>query len=129
MTQMLSLLCCIGEPLRTLSVDNIIEDKNGNVDRFALYNGDPKLTSGQLLPKDMIIEIKEPFYRATAAGGYIIRIGHPSDLVQLRPLHGLVPIQLVPRLLELDEDAVSWKRNGNATYSKKDCVSAVESYT
>lgn len=64
---------------RLVSVQAGIEDELGDVDTLALYNADPKTKPNQVLPKDTVYAIKEPFYKASAGGGYLVRIGKSSN--------------------------------------------------
>lgn len=63
------------DSIRLVSIQAGIEDEVGEVDHLALYNGDPALKPAQIMPKDTIFAIKEPFYKASASGGYIVRVG------------------------------------------------------
>ena len=119
----------IGHPFRLSSVQNAIEDENLDVDQLAVYNGDPKVAATQVLPHNTVFAIKEPYYKAAADGGYIVRVDHPSDLIKLQPTHNMVPAKLAPRLLELDEDALKYKNIGNAAFKTKDYLPALEAYT
>ena len=63
--------------IRLIAVQAGIEDETGGVDHLSLYNSDPKLKPAQVLPKDAVFAIKEPYYKALLAGGYVVRIGKP----------------------------------------------------
>lgn len=118
-----------GTARRIQSVQNAIEDGKGNVDRLALYNGDPKLDRNAVLPKGAIFAIKEPFYKATVDGGYIVRVDHPSDLIQLRASHHMVPSGLSTSPENQYNDALGWKVKGNNAYKHRQYIDAVEFYT
>ena len=117
------------EPSRMLSVQNAIEDETGNVERLAIYNGDPYLAPTQVLPKDAIVAVKEPYYKVTGDGSVTIRVDHPSDILLLDATHAMVPASLLPRLVELDKDALAYKNEGNTAYGKNDYLAAVGLYT
>ncbi|KAK4958960.1 hypothetical protein LTR10_003759 [Elasticomyces elasticus] len=118
-----------GHATRFQAVQNGVEDERGNVDRLALYNSDTSITPERTLPRGTIFAVKEPFYKATADGGYTIRVDHPSDLVRLAGNDDLVPPALAPRLIELDISATALKAAGNAAYGKKDYHAAIDSYS
>ncbi|KAK3723912.1 hypothetical protein LTR37_001396 [Vermiconidia calcicola] len=84
-------------PLRHVATQNIVEDKEVNVDRLSVYNLDPSMPPETILPKGAIFAIKQPYYKATADGGYSVRVDHPSDLLQLDVENTLVPAELAPR--------------------------------
>lgn len=116
------------DPVRIQSVQSAVEDKNSEVDQLAVYNCDSKAPPDYMLPKDTVFAIKGPFYKNANNGGYIIRVDHLSDLVQLQPTHAMVPMELLPRLLELDKDALRSKTTGNAAF-KKEYLKALDAYT
>lgn len=73
-----------------------VEDENGNVDRVALYNFPINKSIDRILPKNTIVAIKEPYYTSIMDGGVLIRVDHPSDLIQLRSYSSFIPSGLVP---------------------------------
>ncbi|KAK1061486.1 hypothetical protein LTR74_011000 [Friedmanniomyces endolithicus] len=119
----------IGHPTRILAVQNVVVDESGDVDRLSLYNTHPTTPAERKLPKDTIFVLREPFYKATADGGYTIRVDHPSDLLRLRPGDVRVPAALCPRLVELDQEAAALKAEGNVAYGRKVYCKAVERYS
>ncbi|KAK3114277.1 hypothetical protein LTR53_007562 [Teratosphaeriaceae sp. CCFEE 6253] len=123
------ILRAFAHPRRLQSVQNGVEDEDGKVDRLAVYNTDPGIAHERILLRDAIIAVKEPFYKATADGGYTIRVDHPSDLIRLSGTDDLVPPRLAPGLTELDIKASKIKAQGNDPYVKKDYLTAIESYT
>lgn len=60
---------------RIVSVQAGIEDEDEDVDHIGLYNADPKLKAEQILPKDAVFAVKEPYYKPSASGGYMVRVG------------------------------------------------------
>ncbi|KAK4543021.1 hypothetical protein LTR36_006019 [Oleoguttula mirabilis] len=118
-----------GHPIRLSSVQNVIEDEHGDVDKLAVYNVDPTLDPEKLLPKGAIFAIKEPFYKTTADGGVSLRVDHPSDIIRLQPLDSNIPAGLSPRFVELDKSGADWKKEGNAAYASKDYIIAVDAYS
>lgn len=111
------------------SVQNVIEDRNFDVNQLAVYNTNCKGKPDSVLPKGVVFAIKGPFYKTSASGGYLIRVDHPSDIIQLEPNNPLVPQELALKALELSKEAISYKDVGNAHFKKKDYIAAAESYT
>lgn len=118
-----------GEPCRLVGVQNAVEDSQGTVDRLAVYNYDPTLKPQDILPKTGIFAIKEPYYKATADQGYTIRVDHPSDYINLRPGHPLIPAAFTPRLVEVGLSPIDLKTDGNAAYLAKDYITALDLYS
>ncbi|KJX98290.1 TPR domain-containing protein [Zymoseptoria brevis] len=120
-----------GVPKRFQAVQNAVEDDVGSVDRLSVYNFEPLLTPNEVLPRDVVFAVKEPYYKATADGGVSLRIDHPSDLIRLFDDDGRVPLGLQPRLRELCEDQSQkdWKDKGNEAFKVKDFRGAAESYS
>lgn len=88
--------------IHLVSVQAGVEDEAGDVDHLALYNCDPTLQPAQVMPQDTIYAVKEPFYKVSAAGEYIVRVGKSPGLEGQAFL--LVrrcadnPIQTIPRI-------------------------------
>lgn len=119
-----------GHPTRIQAVQNAVEDGYGGVDRLAVYNEDPAMTPGQILPKGLIFAIKEPFYKGTADGGFTIRVDHPSDLVRLSPADPSVPKAFrIAVNLTASHDATQWKTMGNDAFRRKDYIEAQNMYS
>lgn len=116
-----------GHPLRIQSIQNAIEDGQLSVERLAVYN--VQLRPEQLLPKGQLVAVKEPYYKATADGGHVVRVDHPSDLLLLRPEDDIIPLQLRPKLLELVNSPAYWKAKGNAAFKAGDYRGAVDLYS
>lgn len=117
------------EATRPQSFQSAVEDVRGAVDRIALYNENPDLHPSQVLPKGAFFAIKEPYYKTTADGGYIIRVDHPSDLIKLKPGENGYPVALGISMIVLQSTSLKCKEDGNQMYLKKDYLSALDSYT
>lgn len=108
-----------------LALSNIID----HVRTLLIDTGDPRADPAHVLPKNTLFAIKEPFYKAGADGGYIIRIDHPSDLVQLDPRLEMIPDTLRSMSSELSRVPAAWKTEGNVAYKKLDYLAAIHAYT
>lgn len=118
-----------GTARRNVGVENAIEDIHGNVDRISIYNLPLSYSAQQLLPKQCVIAVKEPYYEATADGGYAVRVDHPSDLVHLPADSLVIPPQFCSQAVELHRSAQAWKDSGNKWYNKHYYLRAVGDYT
>lgn len=113
------------EPKRMASIMTAVEDKNGDVDRVALYNFPINKSIDRILPKNTILAIKEPYYTSSMDGGVLVRIDHPSDLIQLRSDSSSIPSSLMPVLMP-SLTPTQLKEKGNQAFKQCDWQSAVE---
>lgn len=118
-----------GTPRRLVGLHTGIEDKNGDVDRLAVYNLPPNVPAEHVIPQHCVLAIKEPYYKATADRGYTIRVDHPSDLLCLPSDSLLVPLELSSALADTRVAPISCKDKGNAYYRAKDYFNALELYS
>lgn len=117
-----------GHPQRTGPIVNAVEDQNGKCQRLAVYNFDHSPSASQVLPKDAVFAIKEPFFELPKKDDPLIRVDHPSNLVKISPtqrknLKGLSNGD-GPEIA----DALKYKDCGNAAFKSKDYLSAAELY-
>lgn len=120
----------VGHPLRaSAGIQNIVEDQSGECDRVLVYNESETATPEQVLPKDCVFAIKEPFYKIEADGGYSVHIDHPSDIVQLHVTDALFPRKFLPPVTAPDTSVLMCKASGNAALKEKDYILARQLYT
>nr|POF24005.1 rna polymerase ii-associated protein 3 [Quercus suber] len=81
------------------------------------------------MPQQRVFAIKEPYYKASADGGYTIRVDHPSDAVCLNMDSLLIPHELASRVVEINVAPRTWKNDGNCQYRAKNYLKALEKYT
>lgn len=110
-------------------MQTIVQDDTGATERLALYNTDASTNEEELLPKNAIFAVKEPYYTATAEGSCSLRIDHPSDLLYLNPLDPQVPRGIRADLAELNKSALDWKNMGNIAYSAGRYLPALHAYS
>lgn len=123
------ILRAIGHAHRIQSVQNAFEDPTGNVDRLALYNEDPTIPAEELLPQGVVVAVKEPYYKATADGGYTIRIDHPSDMTVFHDVGPFVPLPFaLPMLKLIKTPATNLKADGNNAYLRKEYRASLDCY-
>ena len=73
----------LAEPDKSVGVRTVVEDPEGNVDIFSLYNYALERHHSDILPAGIILVLKEPYYKISASGGAMLRCDHPQNIVQL----------------------------------------------
>lgn len=116
------------EPIRVSSFQNAVEDVQGDVDRLSVYNLPPASPIDKVLPKGTIVAVKEPYFKATADGGVMVRVDHPSDFVLLEPRDSLVPSEW-RRAPKAATTGSELKEKGNAAFKQGNWQEAGEFYT
>ncbi|KUI64225.1 N-lysine methyltransferase SMYD2-A [Cytospora mali] len=113
------------------SILNAIEDGKGDVDRVDLRTFPLTEPANTILPKDAVLAIKEPYYKSgTVDGCGLVRVDHPSDLILLKPGHGLIPSSWMsdthtnPNLT-----AIQLKEKGNMAFARGQWKDAAECYS
>ncbi|KAK7700105.1 hypothetical protein SLS64_011123 [Diaporthe eres] len=115
-------------PIRISSIQNAVEDIQGAVERLSIYNLPSASLLNNVLPKGAIVAVKEPYFKATADGGVMVRVDHPSDFVLLEPHDPLVPPQWSkgPKAAETE---FHLKEKGNTAFKIGNWQEAGECYT
>lgn len=72
----------------------------------------------------MVLLLKEPYFRQTANGAYVLRVDHVSNLIWLRGDDERIPFAGMPRILELDP--AESRLEGNNHFNKNEWGSALE---
>lgn len=116
------------EPKRMASIMNAVEDQNGDVDRVALYNVPINKSMDRFLPNNAIVAVKEPYYTSTIDGGVLIRIDHPSDLIQLASDSSLIPSSMAFDSMK-SQSPTELKEMGNEAFKRNDWEIAVDCYS
>ncbi|KAL1851355.1 hypothetical protein Daus18300_012601 [Diaporthe australafricana] len=116
------------DPIRLSSIQNAIEDVRGDVDRISIYNLPSTTSLARVLPKGAIVAVKEPYYKATADGGVMVRVDHPSDIVLLEPHDTLMPPQWRKEQKPI-MSAFQLKEKGNAAFKNRDWQAAGEIFS
>lgn len=116
------------EPVRLSAIQNGIEDIHGNVDRLSIYNLPSKTPFDRVLPKSAIVAVKEPYFKAAADGGVMVRVDHPSDFVLLNPDDSLVPPQWRRKTSKASMSGSQMKIEGNKAFKQGDWQQAGELY-
>lgn len=107
-----------------------IEDVKGNVTMVLLHNTDPSLKKEDILPKGLVLAIKEPYFEMLTNGMYGIVIENISDLIELDVDSSLMPSEWRrDALAPYSSDPSQLKIAGNIALSRKDFIKAVRHYT
>lgn len=107
-----------------------IEDVKGNVTMVLLHNTDPSLKKEDILPKDLVLAIKEPYFEMLTNGMYGIVIENISDLIELDVDSSLMPSEWRrDALAPYSSDPSQLKIAGNIALSRKDFIKAARHYT
>lgn len=116
------------EPIRISSIQNAVEDIQGSVDRLSVHNLPSAFPMDRVLPKGAIVAVKEPYLKATADGGIMVQVDHPSDFVLLDSHDPLVPPQW-----RTDSKAATagsqLKEEGNTAFKRSNWQDAGKLYT
>ena len=106
-----------------------VEDAVGNIILLLLYNFidiDSKFDELQFLfPIGIVFEIKNPYLKVSNSGSICLRADNPSNVTIKMHVHNTQSIPTV--LVELDPTAL--KTQGNAEFTKKNYLSALEHYS
>lgn len=116
------------DPIRISSIQNAVQDVLGAVDRLSVYNLPSASPLDRVLPKGAIVAVKEPYFKATADGGVMVRVDHPSDIVLLEPHDSLVPPQwrTAPKAAKTVSQL---KEEGNTAFKRGHWQDAGQFYT
>lgn len=112
-------------PYRSSAVMAAMEDETGDVERLAVYHAKDTLEAKDILAKDCVVTIKEPYYMSAVDGRHMLRVDHPSDIVVLEDDHALYLSQWRKHVVGAAKTALSWKLEGNAAVAKKSYLEAV----
>lgn len=116
------------EPIRISSIHNAVEDVQGAADHLSVCNIPSASPIDKVLPKGAIVAVKEPYLKATADGGVMVRVDHPSDFVLLEPHDSLVPLQW--RMgSKADKTVSQLKVEGNTAFKRGNWQDAGKFYT
>lgn len=116
------------EPVQITAIQNAIEDVQGSVNRLSIYNLPSATRLDSVLPQGAIVAVKEPYFKAAADGGVMVRVDHPSDFVMLMASDSLVPPQW-RRESKATMTAPQLKEEGNTAFKQGKWQNARELYT
>ncbi|GAA5870529.1 hypothetical protein JCM1840_004792 [Sporobolomyces johnsonii] len=124
----------VAAPVRTASVQFVVEDLAGRVAPVSLFHFPARFDAkdlNELFPIGAYFAVKEPFFRSNH-DGYYIRIESPSDLVRLYPSSLLLRSLAFPSspshpCTSKSPDAL--KSLGNSAFQNQRYYAALEAYT
>ncbi|TID02867.1 putative protein lysine methyltransferase SET5 [Colletotrichum higginsianum] len=106
----------------------IVEDEHGNTDKLVLYNQGSS-TILQAVPEGSVILLKEPYYKFSGDGDFMLCVDHPSDAILLRhgPDDSLIPDGF--KQTSQSEVAAEWKNAGDRAFISKNLPLAAANYS
>jgi hypothetical protein len=110
------LLGAITPPDRMTAIMAIVEDEQGKTSILSLYQQEDEdiRKAASIVNKDMVLLLKEPYYKILGDGEYGLRVDHLSDMIHIDNDDVRVPNAWQPRIIGLDQSAASLKDEGNA---------------
>ncbi|OAR02140.1 hypothetical protein LLEC1_07556 [Akanthomyces lecanii] len=123
------LLRLCAEACRLTALLVVAEDEHETPILVQMYHQPEEnvIPSQQLLKKGMVLLLKEPYFKQTADGAYVLRVDHVSDLIWLHGDDERIPFAWMPRIFELDSSES--RLEGNSHFNKNEWGSALEQYT
>ncbi|KAK0100838.1 hypothetical protein ONS95_007285 [Cadophora gregata] len=118
-------------PVRLTGIISLAEDEAGDALTFSLYqqeNEDVR-PAADILEKDSVLLLKEPYFKCVGDGGYGLRVDHPTDIVWLSNDDPLVPSAWKTTKIESAKNGAEWKQKGNDEVKEGKFREAVNSYT
>ncbi|KAH7407333.1 hypothetical protein BKA64DRAFT_705742 [Cadophora sp. MPI-SDFR-AT-0126] len=118
-------------PVRLTGIISLAEDEAGDAVTFSLYQqeGEDVRPAAEILKKDSILLLKEPYFKCVGDGGYGLRVDHPTDIVWLSHNDPLVPSAWRATQIESAKNALEWKQKGNDEVKEGNFREAIEYYT
>ena len=102
-------------PVRLTGIISLAEDEAGDALTFSLYQQESEdvRPAANILKKDCILLLKEPYFKCVGDGGYGLRVDHPTDLVWLSSDDALVPSAWRAPKVDQAQTGIEWKQKGN----------------
>ncbi len=96
----------------------VVEDTAGNADKVGIYNqSDSSLLA--TVPQGSLLAIKEPYYRYSGEGSFMISLDHPSDILLLEADDPLVREAFRGRDETSTRSAVEWHQAGDRAFIER----------
>ena len=94
---------------------NIVEDEAGSVVPFATYRQEAETvrSAENILSKESVIIVKEPYFKLGTNGQYVIRVDQPTDIVWLSDNDPRMPAKWRVLRAGMTNAAEHWKKKGN----------------
>ncbi|KAI6715639.1 hypothetical protein JHW43_001841 [Diplocarpon mali] len=117
-------------PLSITAVITLAEDEAGDAIQFSLYQQETAdvRKAPDVLPKDTVILLKEPYFKIVGDGGYGLRVDHPTDVVYLSGDDPIVPHAWKKYGESSSLGAEGWKQKGNANVQANKLREAITCY-
>ena len=101
--------------MRLAAVISLVEDETGTATVFSLYNAEvkPYEPAENVVPKDKVLIVKQPYFKALASGGYGLRVEHPTDIIWLSDDDDRVPLKWKPASAHVPQSVDQLRLSGN----------------
>jgi hypothetical protein len=109
------LLRSLTPPCRMTAITTIMEDVSGDAETLQIYQQEDEEVrkAASIIDIGTVFIVKEPYYKVMADGSYGLRVDHLSDVVTLDETDERVPKAWMPRVIQTDHSAESFKALGN----------------
>jgi hypothetical protein len=123
-----AMLRCVTPPNRLHDIMVVVEDEQKDALLLQLCNQEPESdrAAEDFIGENVVVIVKEPYFKQMATGGYGLRVDHLSDIVFLAEDDKLVPACWMPRIVEQETSAGVWKTHGNDCFKSKKYFKAIE---
>ncbi|KAK5693418.1 hypothetical protein LTR97_009987 [Elasticomyces elasticus] len=101
-----------------------VKDVDGDAEAIEIYHADPYLVD--MLPASTLFFLKEPFLTRGATGKSVIRVDHPTDIVDIDSLPKSLSSIASDQSATLT--ALEWKDIGNGYFTKQQYFKAGQAY-
>ncbi|PVH83807.1 SET domain-containing protein [Cadophora sp. DSE1049] len=118
-------------PVRLTGIISLAEDEAGDALTFSLYQQESEdvRLAADILKKDSVLLLKEPYFKCVGDGGYGLRVDHPTDIVWLSNHDPLIPSAWRPAKVDSAKSGAEWKQKGNDEVKEGKFREAVKCYT
>ncbi|KAK5708508.1 hypothetical protein LTR17_020639 [Elasticomyces elasticus] len=113
-------------PLKETSILTLgaVKDVDGDAETIEIYHADPHLAD--MLPPSTLFLLKEPFLTIGLNGKPVIRVDHPTDIVDIDSLPKSLSSIASDQSATLT--ALEWKEIGNGYFTKQEYFKAGQAY-
>ncbi|TVY37295.1 Protein unc-45-like protein [Lachnellula subtilissima] len=124
------LLRCAVPPIRQNAIISVVEDETGDASTFSLYQQEPEhiRPAGDILKENSVLLLKEPYFKVTA-GGYGLRVDHPTDVMWLVDHHPKVPNAWRKSHGLIGKTVEELKTEGNSYFLSGKYTDAIKKYS
>ncbi|KAF7554291.1 hypothetical protein G7Z17_g3039 [Cylindrodendrum hubeiense] len=118
-------------PQRMTAVMAIVQDEEDTAVLLQLYNqpDESVMPVSEIIRRDSVLIIKEPFFKCATDGSYSLRVDHPSDIIWLEDTDEKIPPKWRKPVHTLANDSKSIRMQGNDAVQSQSWAVAQRLYT